>query len=81
MKTGRVVSIGGRHTRGKGYERDCEKYNEAVILGWRILRVTTDMVSDGRAFDVVARALHQLRQERDGAIHGNLDSGGKAGHA
>ena len=32
---------GGRHTRGIGFINDCEKYNEATILGWRILRVTT----------------------------------------
>lgn len=24
---------GGRHVRGHGYERDCEKYGEAVVLG------------------------------------------------
>lgn len=23
----------GRHTRGQGFEDDCEKYNEAVVLG------------------------------------------------
>ncbi len=31
---------GGRHTRGKGYEQDIEKYNAAVVLGWRLLRFT-----------------------------------------
>lgn len=30
----------GRHTRGVGYSRDCEKYNQATSLGWRILRYT-----------------------------------------
>src|SRR6185437_3884193 len=39
----------GRHTRGKGYEGDCEKGNAAVALGWRVLHYTTDMVEDGRA--------------------------------
>lgn len=28
----------GRHTRGNGYINDCEKYNSAVLLGWRVLR-------------------------------------------
>lgn len=32
----------GRHTRGKGYKNDMEKYNEAVKLGWRLLRYTPD---------------------------------------
>lgn len=32
---------GGRHTRGSGYAKDVEKYNEATKLGWRILRYTS----------------------------------------
>lgn len=51
------VWVGGRHTRPRGYERDCEKYSEAAILGWRVVRVTPAMVRDGRALDLVRRAL------------------------
>ena len=40
---------GGRHTRGSGFEKDCEKYNQAAIDGWVVVRVTSSMVSDGRA--------------------------------
>lgn len=29
---------GGRHTRGRGYIDDMEKYNEAARLGWRVFR-------------------------------------------
>jgi hypothetical protein len=47
--------VAGRHSRGRGYEEDCEKYAEALILGWRVLRVTTDMVSDGRAIALLRR--------------------------
>jgi len=28
----------GRHTRGKGFRGDMEKYNAATELGWRLLR-------------------------------------------
>ena len=35
---------GGRHVRGAGYARDCEKLNRAAELGWRVLRFTGDMV-------------------------------------
>ena len=37
---------GGRHTRGRGYANDCEKYNSAACLGWRVLRYTSDMLRD-----------------------------------
>lgn len=46
----------GRHNRAQGYEGDCEKYNAAVMVGWRVLRFTGDMVRDGR----MAATLRQL---------------------
>lgn len=51
------IWIDGRHTRGAGYENDCEKYNLAAVLGWLVLRFTMDMVSDGRALTYMERAL------------------------
>jgi len=38
--------VGGRHTTGAGFLRDCEKYNEAALLGWRVVRLTTDQVAN-----------------------------------
>lgn len=32
--------IQGGHSRGVGYEKDTIKYNEAVKLGWKVLRYT-----------------------------------------
>lgn len=34
----------GRHTTGRGYESDCEKYNLAHLHGWRVLRYTSTML-------------------------------------
>lgn len=48
---------GGRHTRGAGYAADCEKYNEAAVRGWTVIRATGDMVRDGRALEFAERAL------------------------
>ena len=31
---------GGRHTTGKGFVADMEKYNTAAALGWRVIRTT-----------------------------------------
>lgn len=47
--------VAGRHNRGRGFEQDAEKYAEATIAGYSVLRVTTAMVQDGRALLFVDR--------------------------
>lgn len=49
--------IAGRHTRGGSFEKDCEKYNNAALAGWKVLRVTPHMIEDGTAIDLIRRAL------------------------
>ena len=39
-----AVFQNGRHTRGEGYSKDCEKYNAAQILGYKVLRYTTGQI-------------------------------------
>ncbi len=36
----------GRHTRGSGYIKDLEKYNEATFLGWKIIRLSPDLITE-----------------------------------
>ncbi|HHX8586731.1 TPA: endonuclease domain-containing protein [Vibrio alginolyticus] len=48
---------GGRHTRGSGYEKDCEKYNEAALRGWSVLRFTGSMIKSGKAVETLKEAL------------------------
>lgn len=48
---------GGRHTTGIGFRNDCEKMNNAVLLGWRMLRFTADQVRSGEALRVTLEAL------------------------
>lgn len=38
------VYSGGRHTRGKGFEADCEKLNASAVRGWTVLRYTAGML-------------------------------------
>ncbi len=45
------------HAHPERFESDCEKYNEAALYGWLILRVTPTMIRDGRALDWLERAL------------------------
>lgn len=66
----------GRHQRPDGFERDCEKYSEAAIRGYRLLHFTTAMVKDGRALALVKRAL-QLVPCPDGMCIGVLNNDGK----
>ncbi|HCU0822866.1 TPA: DUF559 domain-containing protein [Acinetobacter baumannii] len=40
---------GGRHTRGKGYIGDMEKYNSAAMMGFTVLRFSTEQVKVGVA--------------------------------
>jgi hypothetical protein len=53
------IWTGGRHTRGAGFLKDMEKYNEATLAGWRILRVTPEQLRNGYATKLVARAIGQ----------------------
>lgn len=43
----------GRHSRGAGFEEDCEKYNQAALHGWRVLTFTTSMVKRGEALKAI----------------------------
>lgn len=52
----------GAHNRGKHFESDATKYNEAVLRGWAILRFTTNQIKDGRAIQVIEEAVRQRRE-------------------
>lgn len=50
-KSGKYILIrgGGRHNSIEGYEKDCYKYNAAAVLGWQMLRYTTNMIKTNPA--------------------------------
>jgi very-short-patch-repair endonuclease len=54
----------GRHTRGAGYESDCEKANEAAERDWVVLRFTGAMVKDGRAVAQIDRVIRRKKARR-----------------
>ena len=51
----------GRHTRGSGFARDCEKYNVAAIEGWTVLRFTSGMITSGEALNMIEAALNRVQ--------------------
>lgn len=55
MKTKSGYSKG--HAHPIRFEKDIEKYNEAALYGWTVIRVTPQMVRDGRAIEWLERAL------------------------
>lgn len=40
------IFIFGRHNRGAEFVKDSQKYNAAAVLGWRVLRYTTENYHD-----------------------------------
>ncbi len=50
--------VGGRHGRGVGIEKDCEKYSSAAALGWRLIRCTPRQVKSGQAIEWITAALN-----------------------
>jgi len=49
------VHSNGRHNRGKGFEEDLIKLNEASLLGWTVLRFSTGQVKAGMAIETFKR--------------------------
>ena len=58
-KDGRSIPMrqSGRHNVGKGFKSDLEKYQESLLLGWRVLRVSVDDVKHGRALQLIQMLL------------------------
>ena len=57
---------GGRsagHAHPVRFEKDCEKGNAALLLGWRVLHFTPAMVNDGQALAVVEEVIQVTRLE------------------
>ena len=52
---------GGRHTRGKGYLGDMEKYNAATIMGFQVIRFSTDQVKSGHAIQQIEMMVGEIR--------------------
>jgi very-short-patch-repair endonuclease len=56
------VWIRGRHIRPLGYLADLEKYNRAVVLGWRVLRYAPNQL---RQLEYDLRVLLDVNKQRE----------------
>lgn len=53
--------VQGRHNRATGFLADIEKYNEATLAGWQLLRFTPRQVLAGSAKETIKRWLAHYR--------------------
>ena len=60
---GAFMVHGGRHGRGMGMVKDCEKYRAAAYLGWRIWRFTTKCITQ-EAVAMTAKSFRLSMKER-----------------
>ena len=44
------------HTTGTGIQRDYDKHNKAVLLGYKVLLFTSEDVRSGRAIETIKQA-------------------------
>ena len=49
--------VNGRHNRGAGFEKDCEKYTIAAVDGWLVLRFTGKQIESGWALVTIEEML------------------------
>ncbi|MCU4409655.1 endonuclease domain-containing protein [Acinetobacter oleivorans] len=56
---------GGRHTRGKGYIGDMEKYNSAAMMGFTVLRFSTEQVKSGLAVQQIEKMVGGMNDTND----------------
>ena len=51
-----------RHTTNDGYSMDCEKYDEAEVLHFNVLRFTQQHVKSGYALQTIERLIEAKRE-------------------
>jgi very-short-patch-repair endonuclease len=52
------IYVNGRHNRGAGFAADLEKYFEAALAGWRVVRLGQNELTS----DCIARLVSLVRQ-------------------
>lgn len=51
------VWISGRHNRASGYVKDMEKFNQAAMLGWRVLKFKPDEINNNETYDIIKKTI------------------------
>ena len=51
------IWINGRHNRGSGFIKDMEKYNNAALLGYRVIKCTPKTLTDINNIELIKNIL------------------------
>lgn len=57
------VWTGGRHTSSRGFLGDMEKYNEAALSDWCLVRTTPDMLLTSKILNLIKRRQKEYEQK------------------
>ena len=64
-----IFSLRSRHTTATGLSNDCEKYNQAQIAGWIVIRATAITLRTGKAHRDLEQAIKaRMTQQRQQAV-------------
>lgn len=55
----------GRHTRGRGFINDMEKYNTAGTMGWQVFRVIPSELYSGKTMRMLAAAIEKSHENNN----------------
>lgn len=59
IEGGLYVESGGRHNRSAGFIADAEKYLEAFLAGWNVVRLTGPQITAPSVEQLIRRACNQ----------------------
>lgn len=66
---------GGRHVRGTGYMKDCEKYNAAHFMGIPVIRLTTELITFDYLAEVAAFVEARAHERKDAPVSAGAADG------
>lgn len=61
LETEGAVWTQGRHTRGSGFVKDMEKYNELSAMGWSLVRVQPSWLATDYTIELLVRIIGRNR--------------------